>query len=117
LGTPVLAAALHGAPIPVAEKDDWKHDGAAVPGGPLDQLGVQNFAAYAQLLPSLSFQNGGQNGGPGFSRAYMRGVANNFRDRRIVRGDDWRTTSHRFQRRQAKAFIERWEDKEGSAVI
>ena len=41
----------------------------------LDQLGVQNFAAYAQLLPSLSFQNGGQNGGPGFSRAYMRGVA------------------------------------------
>jgi len=41
----------------------------------LDQLGVQNFAGYAQLLPSLSFQNGGQNGGPGFSRAYMRGVA------------------------------------------
>ena len=41
----------------------------------LDQLGVQNFASYAQLLPSLSFQNGGQNGGPGFSRAYMRGVA------------------------------------------
>ncbi len=41
----------------------------------LDQLGVQNFASYAQLLPSLSFQNGGQNGGPGFSRVYMRGVA------------------------------------------
>lgn len=41
----------------------------------LDELGVQNFADYAQMLPSLSFQNGGQNGGPGFSRAYMRGVA------------------------------------------
>ena len=41
----------------------------------LEQLGVQNFAGYAQMLPSLSFQNGGQNGGPGFSRAYMRGVA------------------------------------------
>ena len=41
----------------------------------LDELGVASFADYAQMLPSLSFQNGGQNGGPGFSRAYMRGVA------------------------------------------
>jgi outer membrane receptor protein involved in Fe transport len=41
----------------------------------LEQLNISNFADYARFLPSLSFQNGGQNGGPGFSRPYMRGVA------------------------------------------
>ena len=41
----------------------------------LEELGVENFADYALLMPSLNFQNGGQNGGPGFSRAYIRGVA------------------------------------------
>jgi outer membrane receptor protein involved in Fe transport len=41
----------------------------------LEQLGVQNFGDYALFMPSLTFQNGGQSGGPGFSRAYIRGVA------------------------------------------
>jgi iron complex outermembrane receptor protein len=41
----------------------------------LEELHVDNFAAYAAYMPSLSYQNGGQNGGPGFSRPYMRGVA------------------------------------------
>lgn len=41
----------------------------------LQQLNVNDFTDYSQFLPSLSFQNGGQSGGPGFSRVYMRGVA------------------------------------------
>jgi iron complex outermembrane receptor protein len=41
----------------------------------LQELNVGSFADYAEFLPSLSYQNGGQSGGPGFSRAYMRGVA------------------------------------------
>jgi len=41
----------------------------------LEELHVNNFADYATFMPSLSYQNGGQNGGPGFSRPYMRGVA------------------------------------------
>ncbi len=41
----------------------------------LEELNVQNFSDYARFLPSLSFQSGGQSGGPGFQRAYMRGVA------------------------------------------
>ncbi len=41
----------------------------------LEELHVGNFADYAKFLPSLSYQSGGQSGGPGFSRAYMRGVA------------------------------------------
>ncbi len=41
----------------------------------LEELHVTNFTDYAKFLPSLSFQNGGQSGGPGFSRAYFRGVA------------------------------------------
>jgi iron complex outermembrane receptor protein len=41
----------------------------------LEELHVDNFADYAMFLPSLSYQNGGQSGGPGFTRAYMRGVA------------------------------------------
>ena len=49
LGKPALVAALHGAPIPVAERDDWKHSADAVPGGPLDQLGVH----YADILHYL----------------------------------------------------------------
>jgi outer membrane receptor protein involved in Fe transport len=42
----------------------------------LEELHVASFADYAKLLPSLSYQSGGQSGGPGFSRAYMRGVTN-----------------------------------------
>ena len=49
LGKPALVAALHGAPIPVATRDDWKHRADAVPGGPLDQLGVH----YADILRYL----------------------------------------------------------------
>jgi outer membrane receptor protein involved in Fe transport len=41
----------------------------------LEQLHVQDFADYARMLPSVSFQGGGQGFGPGFSRVYMRGVA------------------------------------------
>lgn len=41
----------------------------------LDELHVQDFADYARLLPSVSFQGGGQGFGPGFNRVYMRGVA------------------------------------------
>ena len=41
----------------------------------LEELHVADFSDYARFLPSLSYQNGGQNGGPGFSRPYMRGVA------------------------------------------
>jgi iron complex outermembrane receptor protein len=41
----------------------------------LEQLHVQNFADYARMLPSVSFQGGGQGFGPGFNRVYMRGVA------------------------------------------
>src|SRR3989338_2771526 len=39
----------------------------------LEELHVGKFADYARFLPSLSYQSGGQSGGPGFSRAYMRG--------------------------------------------
>jgi outer membrane receptor protein involved in Fe transport len=42
----------------------------------LEELHVASFADYAKFLPSLSYQSGGQSGGPGFSRAYMRGVTN-----------------------------------------
>jgi outer membrane receptor protein involved in Fe transport len=42
----------------------------------LEELRIANFADYAKFLPSLSYQNGGQSGGPGFSKPYMRGVAN-----------------------------------------
>lgn len=41
----------------------------------LQELQIKSFADYARFLPSLSYQNGGQGGGPGFQRAYMRGVA------------------------------------------
>jgi outer membrane receptor protein involved in Fe transport len=41
----------------------------------LEQLGVTGFEDYARLLPSLSFQGGGQGFGAGFNRVYMRGVA------------------------------------------
>ena len=41
----------------------------------IEELHLQNFQDYASFLPTLSFQNGGQSGGPGFSRAFMRGVA------------------------------------------
>ena len=44
----------------------------------LEEMHVSNFQDYAQLLPSVSFQggaSGGQPGGSGFSRVYMRGVA------------------------------------------
>ncbi len=41
----------------------------------IEELHLQNFADYATFLPTLSYQNGGQAGGPGFSRAFMRGVA------------------------------------------
>ncbi len=47
----------------------------AIPTERLEQLHVASFADYAKFLPSLSYQSGGQSGGPGFSRAYMRGVA------------------------------------------
>lgn len=49
LGKPAVVATLHGAPIPVAEHEDWKHSAHAVPGGPLDQLGVH----YADILHYL----------------------------------------------------------------
>jgi len=42
----------------------------------LDELHIANFADYAKFLPSLSYQSGGQSGGPGFSRASMRGITN-----------------------------------------
>lgn len=41
----------------------------------IEELHLQNFADYASFLPALSYQNGGQSGGPGFQRAFMRGVA------------------------------------------
>ena len=42
----------------------------------IEELHLQSFGDYANFLPSLSYQNGGQSpAGPGFSRAYMRGVA------------------------------------------
>ena len=41
----------------------------------LEELHVGSFDDYAKFLPTLSYQNGGQGGGPGFERAYMRGVA------------------------------------------
>ena len=41
----------------------------------LEELHIASFADYAKFLPSLSYQSGGQSGGPGFSRPYMRGVA------------------------------------------
>jgi outer membrane receptor protein involved in Fe transport len=41
----------------------------------LQQLNISSYADYAAFLPSLSYQNGGQAGGPGFSRSFMRGVA------------------------------------------
>jgi len=37
----------------------------------LEQLGVQNFDDYVKYLPSVAYQNGG----PGFAKIYMRGVA------------------------------------------
>ena len=42
----------------------------------LEELHITSFADYAKFLPSLSYQNGGQSGGPGFSKAYMRGISN-----------------------------------------
>ncbi len=42
----------------------------------LSQMNVSSFDDYAKLIPSLSFQNGGQGvGGPSFEHVYMRGVA------------------------------------------
>jgi outer membrane receptor protein involved in Fe transport len=41
----------------------------------IEELHLQNFADYASFLPTLSYQNGGQGGGPGFQRAFMRGIA------------------------------------------
>jgi len=44
----------------------------------LEDNHVSNFLDYAKLLPSVTFQDGvsgGGNGGPGFARVYMRGVA------------------------------------------
>jgi iron complex outermembrane recepter protein len=41
----------------------------------LEQLHVSDFNDYARMLPSVSFQGGGQGFGAGFARVYMRGVA------------------------------------------
>ncbi len=41
----------------------------------LEELHIDNYADYAAFLPSLSTQNGGQAGGSGFARSFMRGVA------------------------------------------
>jgi iron complex outermembrane recepter protein len=41
----------------------------------IEQLHLTDFADYASFLPSLSYQSGGQSGGSGFARPYMRGVA------------------------------------------
>src|SRR5262245_36998507 len=39
----------------------------------IEQLHLTDFADYATFLPSLSYQSGGQSGGSGFARPYMRG--------------------------------------------
>jgi outer membrane receptor protein involved in Fe transport len=41
----------------------------------IEELHLTDFADYATFLPSLSYQSGGQSGGSGFARPYMRGVA------------------------------------------
>ena len=41
----------------------------------LEELHIDSYADYSVFLPSLSSQNGGQAGGPGFARSFMRGVA------------------------------------------
>ena len=41
----------------------------------IEELHLTDFADYAAFLPSLSYQSGGQSGGSGFARPYMRGVA------------------------------------------
>jgi iron complex outermembrane recepter protein len=41
----------------------------------IEELHLSNFADFATFLPSLSYQSGGQSGGSGFARPYMRGVA------------------------------------------
>lgn len=47
----------------------------AIGAAKLEQMYVASFADYALMVPTLSYQSGGQSGGPGFSRAYIRGVA------------------------------------------
>jgi outer membrane receptor protein involved in Fe transport len=41
----------------------------------IEELHLNDFADFATFLPSLSYQSGGQSGGSGFARPYMRGVA------------------------------------------
>ena len=44
----------------------------------LDEVGVNDFADYARLVPSLSYKSGGSGGspsGPGTANVYFRGVA------------------------------------------
>jgi len=47
----------------------------ALGGETIEELHLNNFADFATYLPSLSYQSGGQSGGSGFARPYMRGVA------------------------------------------
>ena len=41
----------------------------------LEELHISNYSDYSNFLPTLSTQNGGQAGGSGFQRSFMRGVA------------------------------------------
>ncbi len=41
----------------------------------LEELHINSYADYSAFLPSLATQNGGQAGGPGFARSFMRGIA------------------------------------------
>src|SRR5574338_1274642 len=41
----------------------------------LEELHISNYSDYANFLPTLSTQNGGQAGGSGFQRSFMRGIA------------------------------------------
>ena len=41
----------------------------------LAELNISSYSDYAIFLPTLSTQNGGQAGGSGFQRSFMRGVA------------------------------------------
>ncbi|HKE44914.1 MAG TPA: TonB-dependent receptor [Steroidobacteraceae bacterium] len=41
----------------------------------IEELHLNDFADFATFLPSLSYQSGGQSGGSGFARPYMRGIA------------------------------------------
>jgi len=41
----------------------------------LEELHISNYSDYSNFLPTLSTQNGGQAGGSGFQRSFMRGIA------------------------------------------